>query len=244
MESPRKGHTFEAVDAEGTEHLVRAAVGSGVRRLVYISGAGAAPDAERHWFRAKWRAEQSVQVAGSPLRSSARPGSTVRATSLLNRFMTFARFLPVVPMTNAGQQRLAPVFVDDAANLAADALDDPAAVDRVLELGGPETLTMRDIIEGALRIWGLRVASTLPGPTPLLKLAAAPMSLLPTPPLTPAAIDFINQPATVDLGPLLTRMPRRLIGLDEGLRSYLRPGPDGRRTLEIDGQDAATNRSK
>ena len=240
MESPRKGHTFDAVDAEGTEHLVRAAVGTGVRRLVYISGAGAAPDAERHWFRAKWRAEQSVRGSGIAF-------TIIRPTWIygprdvsLNRFMTFARFLPVVPMTNAGQQRLAPVFVDDAADLAADALDDPAAIDRVLELGGPETLTMRDIIGRALRIAGLR-RPILPGPTPLLKLAAAPMSLLPTPPLTPAAIDFINQPATVDLGPLLTRMPRRLIGLDEGLRSYLRPGTDGRRTLEIDGQDAATN---
>ena len=211
---------------------------AGVRRLVYISGAGAAPDAERHWFRAKWRAEQSVRGSGIAF-------TIIRPTWIygprdvsLNRFMTFARFLPVVPMTNAGQQRLAPVFVDDAAGLAADALDDPAAVDRVLELGGPETLTMRDIIGTALRIAGLR-RPILPGPTPLLKLAAAPMSLLPTPPLTPAAIDFINQPATVDLGPLLTRMPRRLTGLDEGLRSYLRPGPDGRRTLEIDGASVA-----
>ena len=39
--------------------------------------------------------------------------------------------------------------------------------------------------------------------------------------MTPAAIDFINQPATVDVEPLLARMPRRLTPLDEGLRSYL-----------------------
>ena len=75
MESPRKGLTFEAVDADGTENLVRAAVDAGVRRLVYISGAGAAPDAERHWFRAKWRAEQASEAAGSRSRSSDRPGS-------------------------------------------------------------------------------------------------------------------------------------------------------------------------
>ena len=171
MESPRKGHTFEAVDAEGTGRLVRAAVGTGVRRLVYISGAGAAPDAERHWFRAKWRAEQSVRGSGI-LFTIIRPTWIYGPRDVsLNRFITFARFLPVVPMTNAGQQRLAPVFVDDAADLAADALDDPAAVDRVLELGGPETLTMRDIIGRALRIAGLR-PPILPGLTPLLKLAA------------------------------------------------------------------------
>ena len=63
----------------------------------------------------------------------------------------------------------------------------------------------------------------LPGPTRLLKLVAAPLALLPSPPLTPDAIDFINQPATVDIGPLLERMPRRLTRLEEGLSSYLTP---------------------
>ena len=45
MEKPSKGRTFEAVDAAGTEHLVAAARAAGVKRIVYISGAGAASDA-------------------------------------------------------------------------------------------------------------------------------------------------------------------------------------------------------
>ena len=84
---------------------------------------------------------------------------------------------------------------------------------------------MRDIIGAAMRVAGLR-RPILPGPAPLLKLGAWPLSFLPEPPLTPAAIDFINQPATVDLGPLLERMPRRLTPLTEGLASYLGHGPD------------------
>ena len=63
----------------------------------------------------------------------------------------------------------------------------------------------------------------VPGPTALLKLMTAPLTLLPSPPLTPDAIDFINQPATVDMRPLLERMPRRLTPLAEGLGSYLAP---------------------
>jgi hypothetical protein len=51
--------------------------------------------------------------------------------------------------------------------------------------------------------------------------------------LTPDAVDFINQPATVDLRPLLDRMPRRLIPLEEGLRTYLGGGQSGV-TLDID----------
>jgi NADH dehydrogenase len=64
IEAPRKGRTFQAVDAQGTERLVAAAVAAGVGRLVYMSGAGAAPDAPRHWFRAKWQAEEAVRGSG------------------------------------------------------------------------------------------------------------------------------------------------------------------------------------
>ncbi len=144
----------------------------------------------------------------------------------LNRFVSFARRLPVVPMTNRGRQLLAPVFVEDVAKLAADSLVETAAAEQVFELGGPDTLQMRQIIGRALAIAGLR-RPILPGPSPLLKLMAAPLALLPAPPLTPSAIDFINQPATVDVGPLLDRMPRRLTPLDEGLATYLdtRSGP-------------------
>ena len=79
---------------------------------------------------------------------------------------------------------------------------------------------MRDVIRPGARAAGLR-RPIVPGPAPLIKLAAAPLPLLPEPPLTPDAVDFINQPATVDLGPLLARMPRRLTPLDEGLATYL-----------------------
>ncbi len=84
-----------------------------------------------------------------------------------------------------------------------------AAASEVFELGGPETLPMREIIRLALRVAGIR-RPILPGPTPLLKLVAWPLQFLPEPPLTPNAVDFVNQPATVDLSPLLERMPRRL----------------------------------
>ena len=81
---------------------------------------------------------------------------------------------------------------------------------------------MRDIIATALRVARLR-RPIVPGPTPLIKLAAVPLSWLPSPILTPDAVDFINQPAVVDTRPLLERMPRRLTPLAEGLATYLGP---------------------
>ena len=225
MEKPSRGRTFMDVDAAGTERLVAAAREAGVGRLVYLSGAGAAPDATRVWFRAKARAESAVRASGLPF-------TIIRPTWIfgprdvaLNRFIGFARALPVVPMTSFGRQPMAPVFIDDVATLAADSLTDEAAIDQVFELGGPETMSMKEVIRRAITVAGVS-RPILPGPAPLLKLMAIPLSWLPNPLLTPSAVDFINQPATVDVGPLLERMPRRLTPLEEGLATYLR-APEG-----------------
>ncbi len=234
IEAPRKHQTFLEVDAAGTERVVRAADAAGVRRVVYVSGAGAAPEATRHWFRAKWRAEEAV-------RASSMTWTIIRPTWIygprdvaLNRFLGFARQLLMVPMTNLGRQRLAPVFIDDVGRLVADSLVGDAATNQVFELGGPDDLSMRQIIATALRVAGLR-RPIIPGPTPLIKLAAIPLSWSSAPILTPDAVDFINQPAVVDLGPLLERMPRRLTPLADGLATYLGPtAPDA--TLAIDGR--------
>ena len=242
IEAPRRGRTFVAVDAAGTERLVASAARLGVSRLLYVSGAGAAPGARRHWFRAKWRAEEAVRASGI-VSTIIRPTWIYGPRDVsLNRFVGFARTLPLVPMTNLGRQLLAPVFIDDVARLAADSLFDPAAAGGVFELGGPEALPMREIIARALRSADLR-RPILPGPTPLIKLGLQPLRLLPEPPLTPDAIDFINQPATVDLAPLLARMPRRLTPLDQGLATYLPPDAMPA-TLEFDGGSGRTGRSE
>jgi NADH dehydrogenase len=222
IEAPRRGQTFELVDAAGTEALVAAARTAGVRRLVYISGAGAAADAVRHWFRAKWRAEESVRGSGI-VYTIFRPSWIYGpGDHSLNRFLGFSRWLPFIPQIGNGRQRLAPVFVGDVGSLVADALVTPAVENATLEVGGPETLTMDEIIRVALRVLRRR-RPILHAPVVLMKVMTAPLTLLPSPPMTPAAIDFIVQSAPVDTGPLHEALPRRLTPLAEALATYLGP---------------------
>jgi NADH dehydrogenase len=226
IEAPRRGRTFELVDAAGTEALVAAAVSAGVRRLVYVSGAGAAADAPKHWFRAKWRAEEAVRGSGivyTIFRPSWIYGPGDRS---LNRFLGMSRWLPFVPQIGNGRQRLAPVYVGDMGALVADALVTPATENVALEVGGPETLTMDEIIRTALRVLGRR-RPILHAPVVLMKVLTAPLTLLPSPPMTPAAIDFVVQSAQVDTGPLTAALPRRLTPLAEGLATYLAPNRKG-----------------
>jgi uncharacterized protein YbjT (DUF2867 family) len=222
IEAPRRGRTFERVDAAGTEALVAAALTAGVRRIVYISGAGAAPDARYHWFRAKWRAEEAVRGSGlayTIIRPSWIYGPGDKS---LNRFIGFTRFLPFVPQIGNGLQLVAPLFVDDIGALVADALETPAAENATFEAGGPQTLAMDEVIREALRVLRRR-RPILHVPVALMKAATAPLTLLPSPPMTPSAIDFIVQSAQVDTAELHAKMPTRLTPLREALERYLAP---------------------
>ncbi len=232
IEQPGKGHTFMEVDAGGTQQLVAAGRQAGVGRVVYLSGAGAGHDAERHWFRAKAIAEDAVRGSGMAW-TILRPTWVYGPGDVsLNRFLGFARTLPFVPLTNLGRQLLAPVYVGDVARLAANSLEQDAALERVFEVGGPETMSMREVIGRAMSVAGIH-KPIIPGPAPLIKLAAWPMRFLPDPPLSPGAVDFVNQPATVDIEPLLQAMPRTLTPLEAGLATYL--GPRHASTTTIDG---------
>lgn len=222
VEQPKKGFTFMEIDAGGTERLIKAGQQTGVKRVAYISGAGAGHDAERHWFRAKAVAEDAVRASGMAW-TILRPTWVYGPGDVsLNRFLGFARVLPFVPMTNFGKQQLAPVFVGDVAKLAADSLEQDAAVEQVFEIGGPEAMSMREVLHRAMAVSGVE-KPLLPAPAAIVKIAAWPMRYLPTPPLSPDAVDFVNQPATVDIGPLLASMPRELTRLDVGLARYLGP---------------------
>jgi uncharacterized protein YbjT (DUF2867 family) len=221
VEKPSKGYTFEEFEARGTERLVRAAQEAGVRRYVYVSGVGAAPDAEKVWHRAKWAGEQAVLGSGMQscvLRPSWVYGPGDRA---LNRFVAFARRAPAVPVIGDGLQRVQPVFVDDVAEVVARAaaLDGPTGV---FEVGGPEVLTMDQVLATVLRVLGKR-KPLVHVPAVLPKAAGAVVRVLPKPPLSPDAVDFATGDAVADTRALHDAFPGlRMRPLVEGLSTYLR----------------------
>ncbi len=221
IENPGKGYTFEKVDAEGTENLARAAKQAGVKRFVYLSGVGAAPDARYHWFRAKWRAETAVRESGMTY-TIIRPSWVFGPEDVaLNRFLGMSRFLPFVPLIgNAGKQVLQPVFVDDVARAVAESLERPAAENRVFEIGGPDALTMKEIVRTALHVAG-RKRLTLAAPKPLIKLVASLIQFAPGRPLTPDAVDFITMDALADPSEIEGALGIKVTPLREALGTYL-----------------------
>jgi uncharacterized protein YbjT (DUF2867 family) len=220
MENRRKGNTFERVDYQGTRNQVDAAKQASVKRFVYVSGVGVAPDAAKHWFQLKWRAEEY-------LRNSGLEWSIVRPTWVfgpkddsLNRLLGFGRFLPFIPMFGNGRQAMQPVFIDDVARAVAEAALRPEAANQLFEIGGPEIMTMDAVLKAGLQASGKR-RFVLYQPVALGKLLGTIAGWLPKAPLTADAVDFVTEPAVADNRNLERVMAPRLTALDEGLRSYM-----------------------
>ena len=220
IENKRRGWTFEQIDEQGTMRQVEAAGAAGVQRFVYVSGVGAAPDAQKHWFISKWRAEEAVRAAGIP-HVIFRPTWVYGPEDVaLNRFLGFARRLPFVPSFGDGKQLMQPIFIDDLGRLLANAVERSEALDQTFEAGGPEQLPMNDVIRTALELIG-RQRPIFGQPAALGKLLATFLQLLPGPPLTPDAIDFITHEAVADNSELERVFAPKLTPLREGLATYL-----------------------
>ncbi len=220
IENPKKGHTFEEVDARGTENLVVVAKAVGAKQFIYLSAAGAAPEG-RHWFRAKWRAEQAVRNSGLTYTILRPPWVYGPEDSALNRFLAMSRFQPFVPLIGApGKQKMQPVFIDDVGRATAECLDNPAAANQMFELGGPEVLTMSEVVLTALEVAGRR-RFLLPAPKFVMKALAAVAQFMPGRPLTPDAVDFITMDALGDPSDISQKLGLTPTPLREGLATYL-----------------------
>jgi uncharacterized protein YbjT (DUF2867 family) len=139
----------------------------------------------------------------------------------LNRFLGFAKFLPFVPVIGNGKTRINPLYVEDLAAHVVAAVQKPEARGRIFEIGGPDVLTMDDVIRTALRVSGRR-RFLLHSPKPVMKLVASVAQFAPGRPLTPDAIDFITMDGVADTSALREVFGLRLTPLEEGLAAYLK----------------------
>lgn len=144
------GQTFDAVQAKGAEIVAKAAAAVGAG-LIHVSAIGADAESASRYARAKAAGEAAVMAAV--------PSATIFRPSVMfgpedqftNRFAALARLSPVLPLIG-GTTRMQPVYVGDVATAIADAVDGKAKTGATFELGGPEVLTMREIIETIVAI--------------------------------------------------------------------------------------------
>lgn len=130
------------VDWQGNRILIRAAREAGVERYILVSVHGAAPDHPMELMRMKWRAEEELRASGVAW-------TIVRPTAYME---TWARLIGA-PLLASGRTRVFGrgnnpvnfVAADDVAGVVAQAVTDPALRGRVVEVCGPENLSLRQV---------------------------------------------------------------------------------------------------
>jgi uncharacterized protein YbjT (DUF2867 family) len=183
--------SFDAVQALGAGAVAKAAAAVGAR-MVHVSAIGADENSASRYARSKAAGEKAV-LAGVPSATILRPSVVFGPEDqFTNRFAALARISPMLPLIGGGLTKLQPVYVGDVATAVADAVDGKTKQGAAYELGGPEVLTMREIMEIILStIERQRMLMSLP--FGLAKLQALFLQFAPGPlKLTPDQVELLR----------------------------------------------------
>ncbi len=212
VEQRRAGLTFEEIHVTGADRLARLAREAGVIRLVHVSGIGVSDASPSAYVRARHAGERAVIDALSKaviLRPSVLFGPQDAFLTALVRLAG----LPVIPLFGRGDTRLQPVHVADVARAAVILSGATPLQRRLFELGGPEVLRYRQVIEQVLAHLECQ-RRLLPLPFPAWRLLAALLAPMPSPPLTRDQVILMEQDTIVgeDVGTFadLGILPRTL----------------------------------
>jgi NADH dehydrogenase len=183
--------TFEAVQAIGAGTVAKAAAAAGAR-MVHVSAIGADDQSASAYARAKADGEKAV-LAALPSATIMRPSVVFGPEDqFTNRFAALAQISPVLPLIGGGLTKLQPVYVGDVATAVADAVDGKTKPGAIYELGGPEVLSMRRIMEIILSITERR-RMLISLPFGLAKFQAALLQFAPGPlKLTPDQVELLR----------------------------------------------------
>jgi len=190
---------FDAIHVHAAARIARTAAELGVARLLHFSSLATTVESHSKYARTKRAGEQAVREA-FPSATIFRPSAVFGPEDdLFNKFGWLARISPALPLIGGGRTKLQPVFVGDVARAAASVLGDVDIRGEVFELGGPEIMTMKEIMELVLAITNRR-RILLPLPFAVARFQAAFLGLLPKPLLTLDQVRLLESDNVVSAG--------------------------------------------
>jgi uncharacterized protein YbjT (DUF2867 family) len=140
--SRQDGDSIETVDRRGQLALVEAARGAGVDHFVFVSFREN-PSVSYPLTVAKREVEQALKTSGMAF-------TIIQASYFMEVWLTAALGFDVangrVRLYGNGDQPISWVSYRDVAQAAAAAIADPAARNVVVELGGPQALSQREVV--------------------------------------------------------------------------------------------------
>jgi NADH dehydrogenase len=210
------------VNRDGTAALLEEARESGIERFLYVSSIAA-----RFENRFRYYYAESKRQAEALVRESSVNWTIVRPTMIfgpgapVQDALRRLAALPILPVFGDGRTPVQPVFVGDIAKVIAGILESNKFGGRTVEVGGPETLTIEDLLLRMRRAAGGRNAQVIHLPVrPIaICLAAVEPLLRSLLPLTAGQLaSFVNSGAAVS-DPCVAELKTTMRRIDEMLAS-------------------------
>lgn len=225
------GHaSFEQTEATTARLFGRCARAAHVRRIVYLGGLlpRGVPTAQ---LSPHLRSRAQV---GAILRASAVPTAELRAAVILGsgsasfemlRYLT--ERLPAMVTPRWVDNRIQPIAIRDVLRYLVAAADLPADVNRTFDIGGPEVLTYRQMMQRYAAVAGLKRRAIVPVPVLSPRLSSHWVGLVTPVPrgIARPLVQSLRHEVVCgehDLDALVPPPPGGLIGFDRAVRLALR----------------------
>lgn len=201
------------VEVRGTQTVLSAALDAGVERFFYLSHLGADRASAYPIFKAKAIAEEHIRRSGidyTIMRTAIVFGPNDGFSIALAQLMALIPFVFFVP--GEGDSVIQPLWVEDLVTCLAWSLEDENTRSQVYELGGPEHLTFRQVVDTMMVKMGLKRTLLSISPPYLRALTVFLEYLLPASPVSVYWIDYLatNRTCPLDTIPrVFNLMPAR-----------------------------------
>ena len=216
----QRGQDLERAHVGATANLVEACRRAGVGKIVHLSALGVHAKAPAAYLRSKWEAERIIETCGlsyTIFRPSLVFGAGDRVVSQL---LAVSRYSPVIPLLGDTDAKVQPIWVGDVATAVVRALRDRSTDSAVYELGGPESMTIADVVK-AIKHETKRPALPVKIPRflsgPLVRLGE---QFLDQPPVTEEQLALLSAGGTCDPNPAAVTFGLRMRALADVLPEY------------------------
>jgi uncharacterized protein YbjT (DUF2867 family) len=145
------------IDIQGTRTVIQAAADANVKRIFFLSHLGADRASAFPMLKAKAIAEEFVrrsELDFTIIRSSVAFGPNDGLTTGIARILSAFPWFFFIP--GDGEVLLQPVWVEDLVTCLTWALDNTDTINRTIDIGGPDYLTFRQIVEFVMEATGIR----------------------------------------------------------------------------------------
>lgn len=183
----RRGQSAAAIHAAAPTALFKAAAESGVKRIVQISAVSVGADTEYATTkRAGDEALAALDTEWVILRPSLVYAHTAYGGTAMLRALAATPF--AIPVIGGGEQTFQPIHIADVTRSVRWALTSAEAPGKIVEACGPQTVTMRELLQSYRRWLGLARAPVIAIPRLLVGLACRLGDVLGSGPMTTTSL--------------------------------------------------------